>query len=128
MRVRGEPRHRIVVGIDGSDASLHAVRWAVVQARLRMATVELVHVGDEGEASDALLAHAVEVVEAADVDELDVTTAVVEGDTVARLVERAERADLLVIAKGGVVCAAVVAAARCPVVVVPPSRRADARG
>jgi nucleotide-binding universal stress UspA family protein len=34
---------RIVVGIDGSEHSAEALRWAVEEARLRGATVEAVH-------------------------------------------------------------------------------------
>jgi nucleotide-binding universal stress UspA family protein len=34
---------RIVVGVDGSDASKDALRWAVDEARLRKATVDAVH-------------------------------------------------------------------------------------
>jgi len=34
---------RIVVGVDGSDGSIDALRWAVEEARLRGATVEAVH-------------------------------------------------------------------------------------
>jgi nucleotide-binding universal stress UspA family protein len=34
---------RIVVGIDGSEPSRRALRWAVEEARLRGATVEAVH-------------------------------------------------------------------------------------
>jgi nucleotide-binding universal stress UspA family protein len=34
---------RIVVGIDGSDASVDALRWALEQALLRDATVDVVH-------------------------------------------------------------------------------------
>lgn len=114
-----DPRHRIVVGVDGSETSLHAVRWAAAQALLRMARVEVVHVGTGSEAVDALLARAGEAVG----DGLDVTTQVVDGDVAECLVARAEGADMLVVARGGVVCAAIVALARCPVVVVPPSRR-----
>jgi len=35
---------KIVVGVDGSPTSLGALEWAVREARLRRATVELVHV------------------------------------------------------------------------------------
>ncbi|HLF41790.1 MAG TPA: universal stress protein [Acidimicrobiia bacterium] len=34
---------RIVVGVDGSEASLAALAWAVEEARLRDATLDLVH-------------------------------------------------------------------------------------
>jgi nucleotide-binding universal stress UspA family protein len=34
---------RIVVGVDGSDGSVEALRWALVEARLRGATVEVIH-------------------------------------------------------------------------------------
>jgi nucleotide-binding universal stress UspA family protein len=34
---------RIVVGVDGSAASVAAVHWAVREARLRQAAVHLVH-------------------------------------------------------------------------------------
>ena len=34
---------RIVVGIDGSETSQRALRWALDEARLRHATVEVVH-------------------------------------------------------------------------------------
>ena len=33
----------IVVGVDGSDSSVHALRWALGEARLRGAGVEVVH-------------------------------------------------------------------------------------
>src|SRR3954468_14359951 len=34
---------RIVVGVDGSDGSVHALRWAVTEARLRGASVDVIH-------------------------------------------------------------------------------------
>ena len=34
---------RIVVGVDGSPASKEALAWALEEARLRQATVEVVH-------------------------------------------------------------------------------------
>ena len=34
---------RIVVGIDGSDTARHALRWAVEEARLRAASLEVIH-------------------------------------------------------------------------------------
>jgi nucleotide-binding universal stress UspA family protein len=37
-----KPEHRIVVGVDGSEPSRHALTWAVEQARLTGALVEAV--------------------------------------------------------------------------------------
>lgn len=39
---------RIVVGVDGSEASLRALSWAVAQARLTGATLVPLHVGGDG--------------------------------------------------------------------------------
>ena len=44
MQYATEPQARIVVGLDGSPASLAALRWATRQARFTDCTVELVHV------------------------------------------------------------------------------------
>ena len=33
----------IVVGVDGSEGSLHALRWALGEARLRNEAVEVIH-------------------------------------------------------------------------------------
>ncbi len=41
-RVRGEPGGRVVVGIDGSDDTRVALRWALEEARLRHAVLEAV--------------------------------------------------------------------------------------
>ena len=38
----GENQHRIVVGVDGSEGSKHALRWAVRQAGFTGATLEAV--------------------------------------------------------------------------------------
>jgi nucleotide-binding universal stress UspA family protein len=37
------PRELIVVGVDGSENSRQALRWAVEEARLRQARVRVVH-------------------------------------------------------------------------------------
>jgi len=42
-----DSRGAIVVGVDGSDAALAAVRWAAVEARLRRRGIRLVHATDE---------------------------------------------------------------------------------
>ena len=39
----GATMERIVVGIDGSDTARHALRWAVEEARLRAASLEVIH-------------------------------------------------------------------------------------
>jgi nucleotide-binding universal stress UspA family protein len=39
-----EPTGRIVVGVDGSEPSLEALRWAIGEARLRGGHVQAVHV------------------------------------------------------------------------------------
>jgi len=39
----GDTMERIVIGIDGSDTSRHALRWAVEEARLRHAALEVIH-------------------------------------------------------------------------------------
>ena len=44
MHYGSETRSRVVVGLDGSPASVAALRWAIRQARFTGCTVELVHV------------------------------------------------------------------------------------
>jgi nucleotide-binding universal stress UspA family protein len=41
--MNGAPGNRVVVGIDGSDSALCAVRWAVAEARRRGCALRLVH-------------------------------------------------------------------------------------
>lgn len=36
--------HKIVVGIDGSEGAKKALRWAVSEAQLRKASIEVIHV------------------------------------------------------------------------------------
>jgi nucleotide-binding universal stress UspA family protein len=137
---------RIVVGVDSSDTSLKALRWALAEARLRGASVEMVHafprpelVGmtmvvtlpsdDElREASDQVLAEALEAVGGA--GDVQVTTHVGAGGPASVLVEVGEGADLLVIGSRGLggfrglllgsVTQQVIAHAPCPVVVITP--------
>lgn len=139
---------RIVVGIDGSDGSRAALRWAIAEARLRGAAVEAVsayHVPYTGAASvmplmldpedfrasaDALLAKALDEVE----DEAaalpkPITAIAVEGPASTVLVEAGLGASLLVVgARGhgrlagmllGSVSRQVTEHASVPVVVVP---------
>ncbi len=44
---------QIVVGVDGTAASAAAVRWAILEARLRQARVHLVFARDHGRRSRA---------------------------------------------------------------------------
>jgi len=139
---------RIVVGVDGSPASKEALAWALAEARLRQATVEVVHVWSfptvglttygtatlpaiapadlehaARETMDAVLARAV------DQDHpVPLRTTVEEGHPVDVLLERAKGADLLVVGSRGhggfagmllgSVSSHVVQHAPCPVVVV----------
>ena len=139
---------RIVVGIDGSPGSLHALSWAGREARVRNATLEvvaawtyptpvlLVPVAPDPPQVKTLRKHAREMIEHAlekvadDVDGVDVDLRVVEGDTSAVLLERAKGADLLVVGSRGLggfrglllgsVSQQCVQHATSPVVVVPP--------
>jgi nucleotide-binding universal stress UspA family protein len=107
-----------VVGVDGSPQGAAALRWAVDEARLRQATLEVVHawlfpvVGDvPGAAMDTLardleraagelLDHVVDEVAGTDPgDKLD--RRVVEGGAAAVLVDAAAGADLLVVGSRG---------------------------
>jgi nucleotide-binding universal stress UspA family protein len=114
---------KIVVGVDGSDASKEALRWAVVEAKLRDATVVAVHawqmplppvdIGTPSvgaldtlqllpdlERSARRLVETVvqEVVGAADVEIEPVAT---EGSAVAVLIDAARDAELLVVGSRG---------------------------
>lgn len=110
---------RIVVGVDGSEAALHALRWAVDLARAVGASVEVVTayhytpvgVGspwvppvpiagehDMRDSAREVLDAAVELADAADVV---VERTVAEGGAAMRLQDRAEDADLLVVGSRG---------------------------
>ncbi len=137
---------RIVVGVDGSSSSLVALRWAVAEARLRQATLAVVHAwADDTVASAnpgsafavdletpqaqarATLDAAIEKVEVS--EEVRVERHVVMGAGAPTLLEAADGAALLVVGSRGLgavrgmllgsVSTAVVRAATCPVVVVP---------
>ena len=137
---------RIVVGVDGSECSQHALRWAVEEAALRKAVLTVVHVWHEPyaamvgpfaavppmpelyeEAAQRVLDDAIAAVD---------TTALVEppvphlvaGQPASALLEAADEATLLVVGsrgRGGFttlllgsVSHQVINHARCPVVVV----------
>lgn len=136
--------YRIVVGIDGSEDGIRALRWAVGQARQFGGTVEAVMVydwpateaaylaglGHDGERQRAedLLADAVERVDRESVG-VPIATQVLRGNAGAKLADVAVDADLLVVGSHGrgrlyhavlgSVAEACVRMAECPVVVVP---------
>jgi nucleotide-binding universal stress UspA family protein len=139
---------RVVVGVDGSPGSLHALARAGREARLRNATLEvvaawtyptpvlLVPVAPDPPQAKTLRKHAREMIERAvekvadDVAGVQVDRRVVEGDTSAVLLDRAKGADLLVVGSRGVggfrglllgsVSQQCVQHATSPVLVVPP--------
>jgi nucleotide-binding universal stress UspA family protein len=144
---RPEPTERIVVGFDGSRSARLAVRWAVLEASLRMATVDVVHawtlptltgraltpkriVRAVTDAADELLAAALDGVQDAVGDTL-VRPVPLEGRPARTLVEEAGDADLVVVGSRGhgafgrlalgSVSSQVLTHASCTVVVVPPT-------
>lgn len=139
---------RIVVGVDDSSGGRAALRWALTEAGLRAATLDVVHAWSMGWSEgfnpewfsdrDVFEQDAEEMVQklidevAADLD-VDVATSVVviEGDsTTSALLSAAEGADLLVVGSRGrsaltamalgSVSAACVHRARLPIAVIPP--------
>ena len=131
---------RIVVGTDGSDDALAAVRQAVELARLSSAELELVSAWQPyygtvelPVAVDNLEARALEALRttraAVDTSGLEVSEVLVQGDPARALLEQAEGADLLVVGSRGhggfaglllgSVSQKCVQHAPCPVLVVP---------
>lgn len=115
---------RIVVGIDGSEHSSAALRWAVAEAELRQASVEAVHAwsyvpttapmegslvplawADSGVTLDAVRDAGDQLAEEQVTSVLGhdaaVKVTVVEGDAVEALVTAARDADLLVVGNKG---------------------------
>jgi nucleotide-binding universal stress UspA family protein len=108
----------IVVGVDGSDGSVNALRWALGEARLRTARVRVVlawsypqvstyheakHVLDVPFAEDAAAFLDQAVAEtAAAAEGLEIEKKVVEGQAAPALVEAARDASLLVVGSRGV--------------------------
>jgi nucleotide-binding universal stress UspA family protein len=139
-----ETTYRIVVGVDGSDDSLRALRWALNEARRRGGTVQavtaytwfgteaavLAGLGPEGERerAETLLAASVEEV-LREFPGMSVAAEVVEGEPGAKLTEAARDADVLVVGSHGhgrlhhavlgSVSEACIRLASCPVVVIP---------
>jgi nucleotide-binding universal stress UspA family protein len=114
--------NKIVVGVDGSEASKRALRWAVDEAELRDAEVIAVHawevpvtpltippaasfdvsglVSDIHEAAEELVTKAVD--EVAGSSKVKVTPLAVEGPPAPSLIEAAQGADLLVVGSRGI--------------------------
>ena len=138
---------KILVGIDGSDNSLRALRWALAEARMRGDAVELVHswhfpyVADPTgmvpypgtaleECGQAIVADALKAV-ATEAEGIAISTRIEQGAGASPLIEASRGADLLVIGRRGhggfltlvmgSVAQQVAAHAHCPVVVVGPA-------
>ena len=143
---------RIVVGVDGSDESIAALRWALREAALREASLRVLHawsyqaavgfpamrlvdIGVMRESSEALLADAIAKARSGSLSTVSIDPVVTEGSAAQALVDASEGADLLVVgARGhggflglvlGSVATQVVHHATCPVVVVPSGAAAD---
>lgn len=137
---------KIVVGVDGSENSLRALRWALNEAQLRGDTVEVVHgwhfpyIADPtgmvpypatalDECGTAIVAEALKTV-AAETAGITVTTRIEQGAGASPIIEASRNADLVVIGRRGhggfltlvmgSVAQQVAAHAHCPVVVVGP--------
>jgi nucleotide-binding universal stress UspA family protein len=137
---------QIVVGVDGSEHSVDALRWAAEEARLRGATLKVVasfatpimstgyevaapDPSDLAAASNTMLGAAIDTIrEEGALDGIDIVTEALEGHAGEQLIRLSEDADLLVVgARGhggflgllmGSVTTYVVNHALCPVVVV----------
>lgn len=140
---------RIVVGIDGSDESVAALRWAIAEASLRKTgilalhcwvyptsvgfpTMMLTDVGMIQKSSEALLADVIAQASAgspATAPTVPIESVVTEGSAAQALVDASEGAEMVVVgARGhggfmglliGSVASQVVHHAKCPVVVIP---------
>lgn len=135
------PSARIVVGVDGSAASVEALRWAVTQAELTSATVEAI-ASWESPDQHGIASYAAEIdwvditrrtleiaiKEAGLGDRHDVQASVRQGPPAHVLVEASRQAQLLVVGTRGhggfaglllgSTSAYVIAHAACPVLVV----------
>ena len=135
---------KIVVGTDGSDNSVAALRWAMAEGKAHGATTDVVHcwefppiidplgipmmpsVEEMNNSAERLLK---EVIRKVDVSGVSVTTRVMRGSPDSVLCAAAKNADMLVIGRRGhggfmglllgSIAQQVVHHAPCPVVVVP---------
>lgn len=135
-----DPKKRIVVGVDGSDASLDAIRWALGHAQLTNCELDAVTswhipnqyaelVADEiswSARAESLLEDALAKVD--DKGDVQITRTIIEGHPAAVLTEASTDADLLVVGSRGhggfvgmllgSVSVHVSSHAHCPVVVI----------
>jgi nucleotide-binding universal stress UspA family protein len=108
---------KIVVGVDGSEGSIRALRWALTEARLRSVAVEVIHcwhvpyypdvsgtigspIGDLVSSARDLLARVMDEV-ADDVGSIAVSSRVDEASGASSLIEASKAADLLVVGRRG---------------------------
>ena len=145
-------KRRVVVGVDASPASLHALRWAVDEAVLLDATIDVVHawtvpvvVYPEGQILESepfrddaqhVLDEAMASLALPGVPAVQARPRLVENPPVDGLLAAAAGAEILVLGSRGLgaladllvrsVSQGCVERASCPVVVVPPA--ADAAG
>lgn len=93
----------IVVGVDGSEESKAALRWALEEAKLRKASVRVVHAehdyAGEQERTDWLDGIVREV--AGESPGVEVAQSIVDGGAASVLVEAAKDADMLVVGSRG---------------------------
>jgi nucleotide-binding universal stress UspA family protein len=139
----------IVVGVDGSEGSRAALRWALAEARQRGVPLRVIHAsgppyigphgpalpmlkyvvgGIEGKAEQILSMSLRGIVDRGATEEIQVTAEVVSAPPQVALVDASEEVDLLVVGGRGAqshrmgigsVTRACLHEARCPVVVVP---------
>ncbi len=99
MANRGQAVTRIVAGVDGSEESKVALRWAIQEARLRHAELRAVYAwagpGPREAAEERLEAVVAEAV--GETAGVALSQVAVEGDPTRVLVEAARDADLLVV-------------------------------
>jgi len=110
--------HKIVVGVDGSESSITALRWSLGEARLRGSEVEVIHTWSLTPMVDPMgLASYVPVEEIANaakslvedvmkrveefVGKTKVSTKITRGPAAATLLEAAKDAELLVVGRRG---------------------------
>ena len=113
----GDQTPRVVVGVDGSEASLRALQWALEEARLRQATLDVVHTWNRPVASEVTVIPVTDVsvegardraeevldacLERVRPGEVPVERIVSEGSAAGVLIDVAQGAELLVVGSRG---------------------------